>query len=210
MQKCRALALFAFCILQIDMTTFDQISPILADILRSHSASLTRLVPMIVNRDLNGRVRLIVGEKIREDTEARQELEAITRQMAERLGPHAFPPEHAVLYESNVESARGGLPSCSIKGLENICLVDRLATESNWASISPVTTGVPRIVFFSIKSGVGRSTALAASAWALAQQGKRVLVLDLDLESPGLSSSLLPDDRRPSYGIADWLVQRPS
>ncbi|MFD2836585.1 MinD/ParA family protein [Azotobacter vinelandii] len=62
-------------------------------------------------------------------------------------------------------------------------------------------------VFFSIKGGVGRSTALAATAWALARQGRRVLVLDLDLESPGLSSSLLPDERRPTFGIADWLVE---
>jgi len=66
---------------------------------------------------------------------------------------------------------------------------------------------VPRIVFFSIKGGVGRSTALAASAWALARAGKRVLVMDLDLESPGLSSSLLPPDRQPRYGITDWLVE---
>lgn len=63
------------------------------------------------------------------------------------------------------------------------------------------------MVFFSIKGGVGRSTALAASAWALAQAGKRVLVLDLDLESPGLSSALLPNERRPAFGIADWLVE---
>jgi MinD-like ATPase involved in chromosome partitioning or flagellar assembly len=41
----------------------------------------------------------------------------------------------------------------------------------------------------------------------LAQQGKRVLVLDLDLVSPGLSSSLLPEDRRPTFGITDWLVE---
>jgi len=34
-----------------------------------------------------------------------------------------------------------------------------------------------------------------------------VLVVDLDLESPGLSSSLLPKGKRPKYGIADWLVE---
>ena len=63
------------------------------------------------------------------------------------------------------------------------------------------------IVFFSIKGGVGRSTALAATAWSLAQEGKRVLVLDLDLESPGLSSALLPSERQPMYGIIDWLIE---
>ncbi|TQV62596.1 MAG: CpsD/CapB family tyrosine-protein kinase [Halothiobacillaceae bacterium] len=73
--------------------------------------------------------------------------------------------------------------------------------------MAPETTGAPRIVFFSIKGGVGRSTALAATAWSLAQAGKRVLVLDLDLESPGLSSALLPPERQPMYGITDWLVE---
>jgi hypothetical protein len=34
-----------------------------------------------------------------------------------------------------------------------------------------------------------------------------VLVLDLDLESPGLSTSLLPTSRQPAYGITDWLVE---
>jgi hypothetical protein len=29
----------------------------------------------------------------------------------------------------------------------------------------------------------------------------------MDLESPGLSSSLLPSDRQPKYGITDWLVE---
>lgn len=36
---------------------------------------------------------------------------------------------------------------------------------------------------------------------------KRVLVLDLDLESPGLSSALLPSERQPKYGITDWLIE---
>lgn len=189
------------------MTTFDQIVPAIRDLLQSHGDAVGRLGPMIVNRDLNSRIRLIVGETIRDDNEALALLTTITQQMAERLTPHSFPPERAVVFEANVEAARVGLPSFAIEGLKDIHLVDRLATESNWASITPETTKAPRIVFFSIKGGAGRSTALAASAWALAQQGKRVLVLDLDLESPGLSSALLPDERRLDYGIADWLVE---
>jgi len=34
-----------------------------------------------------------------------------------------------------------------------------------------------------------------------------VLVVDLDLESPGLSTALLPVDRRPRFGVTDWLVE---
>lgn len=41
----------------------------------------------------------------------------------------------------------------------------------------------------------------------LAQQGKRVLVVDGDFESPGVSSSLLPvGDGQPTYGVVDWLT----
>jgi cellulose biosynthesis protein BcsQ len=42
------------------------------------------------------------------------------------------------------------------------------------------------ITFYSFKGGTGRSMALANCAWILASNGNRVLVLDWDLESPGL------------------------
>jgi MinD-like ATPase involved in chromosome partitioning or flagellar assembly len=42
------------------------------------------------------------------------------------------------------------------------------------------------ITFYSYKGGTGRTMALANTAWILAANGKRVLVVDWDLESPGL------------------------
>ncbi|MFC4058400.1 FxSxx-COOH system tetratricopeptide repeat protein [Planomonospora corallina] len=42
------------------------------------------------------------------------------------------------------------------------------------------------ITFYSYKGGTGRTMALANVAWILASAGKRVLVVDWDLESPGL------------------------
>ena len=42
------------------------------------------------------------------------------------------------------------------------------------------------ITFYSFKGGTGRSMALANVAWILASQGKRVLAVDWDLDSPGL------------------------
>ncbi|MGB5147705.1 MAG: AAA family ATPase [Porticoccaceae bacterium] len=41
------------------------------------------------------------------------------------------------------------------------------------------------IAFYSHKGGVGRSLALANTAFALAAQGRKVLVMDMDLEAPG-------------------------
>lgn len=189
------------------MTTFDQILPRVTEVLRAHAAALPAIGRLFVNRDLNGRVRLVVNASAQADAVAMQALDAIARGLQEQLGPHAFPAESAVLFEDDMDSVCAGATSFPLEGIEDVQVIDRLATEGNWAAIAPESTGAPRIVFFSIKGGVGRSTALAASAWALAQAGQRVLVLDLDLESPGLSSALLPEERRPTYGIADWLVE---
>ena len=46
------------------------------------------------------------------------------------------------------------------------------------------------VAFYSFKGGVGRTTALAAAAMLLARAGRRVAVVDLDLEAPGLGSLL--------------------
>lgn len=51
----------------------------------------------------------------------------------------------------------------------------------------------PRFVtFYSYKGGTGRSMALANVAWLLAAAGRRVLVLDWDLEAPGLHRYFRP------------------
>ncbi len=48
------------------------------------------------------------------------------------------------------------------------------------------------VTFYSYKGGTGRSMALANTAWILAAGGKRVLVVDWDLESPGLHRFFRP------------------
>jgi hypothetical protein len=189
------------------MITFDQILPIAIKVLTEYQDYVKHLDWLLVNRDLYGRVRFIAPEKIEESDLDRAKLETIYKHFAGRIEPHGYPIQTGILYETKREPYCEGTPSFKIDGFNNIWIVDRLATESNWARIAPENDGVPRIVFFSIKGGVGRSTALAAAAWTLAQAGKRVLVLDLDLESPGLSSSLLSPDRQPQYGITDWLVE---
>ena len=188
------------------MTTFDEIIPKLVEIFQRHEDA-ANIRPVLINRDLNGRVRLIVDEKWKKDDRAMIVLDKIAQEMKEALGPHAYSAKQALLFESSFEETLPSEIKFSLESIKDVYIVDRLATEGNWSSISTPNTTPSRIVFFSIKGGVGRSTALAATAWALAERGKRVLVLDLDLESPGLSSSLLPEDRRPAFGIADWLVE---
>lgn len=61
----------------------------------------------------------------------------------------------------------------------------------------------PIITFYSFKGGVGRTTTLLACAWQLAKDGKRIALIDLDLEAPGLGPLF---DVRTSRGVADFLV----
>lgn len=65
----------------------------------------------------------------------------------------------------------------------------------------------PRFVFASLKGGVGRTTALCVAAYELSRQGKNVLVIDLDLEAPGLGSMLLSPAAVPKLGVIDYLTE---
>ena len=78
------------------------------------------------------------------------------------------------------------------------------ARERPW----PITAHTPPIVaFYSFKGGVGRSTTLAVLAVQAARRGRKVVVLDLDLEAPGLTPLLLsPDADEPEASVADYLL----
>ncbi|MDR1948298.1 MAG: AAA family ATPase [Spirochaetaceae bacterium] len=188
------------------MKTFDEILPELHEVLTEQAENLEIIGNIIINRDLNGFIRLIVNEEVEGNAAARHAVAAIARDIAGRLEAR-FPEKNNILYEASPGDLLKDVPHFPIKGFPNITIADRLLTESDWMNISPPASGASRIVFFSIKGGVGRSTALAAAAWALAEEGKKVMVLDLDLESPGLSGSLLPRNICPTYGITDWLVE---
>lgn len=86
-------------------------------------------------------------------------------------------------------------------------LVDRLLTNQDWLRRPTTTRPIrqPLATAFSLKGGVGRSTTVAVWAWHLAREGKRVTVVDLDLEAPGVGSLLLAD--LPDYGGVDWLAE---
>lgn len=94
-------------------------------------------------------------------------------------------------------------------GEVEVQLLDRQITGQDW--LRPPTeneVGHPhRLVFFGLKGGVGRSTALCMTAWGLAQRGKKVLLIDFDLESPGLSGLLLPTNKLADFGVVDWLLE---
>mgnify|MGYP001157752160 CR=1 FL=1 len=196
------------------MITFDEILPSVQRLIRQYCDLFESCQTLIVNRDLNGKVRFILPlsfeDLLSTDNELNKKFFEFLSTAECMLAPHCWPVEQLVLFEQDIEQITWGAQAFSIntdcKNL-TVKVADRLASSANWDEISSVNINTPRIVFFSIKGGVGRSSALAATAWHLAEKGRRVLIVDLDLESPGLSSAILSTEKQPTYGITDWLVE---
>jgi tetratricopeptide (TPR) repeat protein len=85
-------------------------------------------------------------------------------------------------------------------------MTDVVGTEAT----GPGPTDAKVVTFYSYKGGAGRTMALANVAWILAGAGRRVLVVDWDLESPGLHRYFRPfltdRDLTSTDGVIDMLV----
>lgn len=191
------------------LVRFDDVEKLLGELVQSEGLLPEDLGDLIAVRDLFGRVRFILER--RPNDALREALQNFAEKVQGKLGPRAYPPEQAFLYRSELASdVASELDSAReiFAGPPRLLFLDRQVTGLGWATtLSQRPSKAHRIAFFSLKGGVGRSTSVAAVAWHLAKQGRRVLVLDLDLEAPGLSSGLLPKDRRPEFGIVDWFVE---
>ncbi len=63
------------------------------------------------------------------------------------------------------------------------------------------------VTFYSLRGGVGRTTALAYTALALVKAGKRVICIDSDLEAPGLSDIFgLREQETSDKGLVPLLI----
>src|SRR5687767_3973408 len=59
--------------------------------------------------------------------------------------------------------------------------------------------------FYSFKGGVGRTQALVNVAFELARKGRRVLLVDFDLEAPGLDTFEFPERIKNGKGVLDFV-----
>ena len=104
----------------------------------------------------------------------------------------------------------------AVAGSSGVRVMERQRAKEGWfeaPALPPwgATRGNPTIAsFYSFKGGVGRSTALAATALHLAAAGERVVVLDVDLDAPGVGFLLSAHDGATApWGIVDFLIEQP-
>ena len=165
------------------------------------------ITPLYLVRNLFGRVSVSVSDAVRANEACRDALQHLAHDLHEKLGPHGYATDDAVLYvePAMLETIKGSAREIR----PGVYWVDRLVTGRDWWTVDdPRSEGGPtRCTLFSVKGGLGRSTSAAVLAWHLARRGERVLVVDLDLESPGLSSAMLDPRAQPKFGVADWFVE---
>jgi len=175
------------------------------EFIEQHRDELGKSLALI--RDLYGRFRMVTEVPLQPE-----KLEQLSRLFHQILGNFS-PQDQSMFLDKETlfdpDAVFSSPDKLEIPGHPGICFLDRQIMGQDWLRkpITEVGYHPPRVTFYGIKGGVGRSTALALWAWHLAGLGKKVLILDLDLESPGISQTLLPLPNTPDFGIVDWLVE---
>jgi len=207
------------------MVTFDDVLPTLVQTLEARP-DFASIHTCVVVRDLHGRVRIVIkpqdGPASTEGpgfnkAAAEKALESLDgyfvapiwstagksadeRRLAGGLLERASPwePEFLDPVTGDPRTPRGSWRKYERRLSKNAWL-DQGATNLPW----PLEDGPCITTFYSFKGGIGRTTALASCAWQLAEEGKKVVILDLDLEAPGIGTLLEVESPR---GLLDLLV----
>jgi len=187
------------------MVNFDDapraFSELLIEILGAEAACDGRIL-----RDIYGRLSFVTPRP------HNAQWDKLQQQAAQVLGAYGEPTTRLLISLSDDEPGFVNLLaetsiSVGVAGQPELRMIDRRLAGDDWV-MRPVrlVSNPTRLIFYSVKGGVGRSTALAIAAAELAARGYNVLVLDLDLEAPGLGSLLLRPEDMPEFGVIDWFA----
>ncbi|WP_328533420.1 AAA family ATPase [Micromonospora zamorensis] len=171
-----------------------------------------RGMDVVLVRDLLGRATLVLTDTTEQTTPQELQAETMKRLKAQcspfvsdrpvLMAQELFAPD-AILNAPDLLVLRDRDPD---RGTGRLALLERGVVGREWRQVreDPETN---RVTLYGFKGGVGRSTAAVVLARHLAQQGYCVLLVDLDLESPGVSAIALNSDEIPEYGLVDILIE---
>ncbi|WP_029294385.1 P-loop ATPase, Sll1717 family [Chryseobacterium hispalense] len=101
--------------------------------------------------------------------------------------------------------------STRVNDQKEIFFSERHLENTNWFIKESFELNTQVISFYSFKGGVGRTTSTVLTAILLARLGKKVMLVDFDLEAPGISS-IFANQNEDSYsllavkGFVDFIV----
>lgn len=170
---------------------------------------------VVLVRDVLGRFTLIVDDDSKGVDAGQYDRWSAT--LHDRLGPYCG--KRRILLKSRMFSADALLRSPRAidapdgsTSVGSVRFLDNTVVGESWTQVS--TPSAPqlgprthRTALYGFKGGVGRTTATSVLARSLADTGKIVLVIDLDLESPGIGPLLLGTGRLCRHGVVDHLVE---
>ena len=170
----------------------------------------------VLIEDLFGKFRLVLWS----DTLKDKVLERIKIIFAEKIGEYwsgdiwvsnsKNSPDSEVYNRAWEEAVQTSNPKYRI--------LNRRRTRSYWNALTgqppwnAPEKGPPIVVFYSFKGGVGRSTSLAAFALQRSREGERVVVIDFDLDAPGVGVLLESEESGEvpiQWGVVDFLLETP-
>ncbi|WP_437751326.1 KGGVGR-motif variant AAA ATPase [Sorangium sp. So ce1389] len=188
----------------METVRFDDSLPRLVDVIGSTLGDEALRAGTIL-RDAVGCLAFFAAAPLDEET-----VSDLSTKLRDALGAYARPDRVVAGADDYGAAAVRADPAALVVlvGERHVRLVDKRLVGADWLHApSPPARPPPRLVFASLKGGVGRSTALAVVAGHLASRGRRVLAVDLDMEAPGLGSLLLSVETLPEFGVIDALVE---
>lgn len=176
-------------------------------------AAVSTHLDVVLVRDVLGRGSLVIDDSGGEELAATL-VEALGTKLAADAGP--FVASAPVTLASTLFLPEQVLRARDLVTVQErtvvggqVSMLERGLVGAEWLRPRPESDSERsnRVALYGFKGGVGRSTATFMLAQHLANQGRCVLTVDLDLESPGLGALLQGDDDLPAYGLVDYLVE---
>jgi hypothetical protein len=167
-------------------------------------------VDVVLIRDILGRVAILVDNHEPGQVES-FDIGQLGQQLSESAGAFAAPAP--AMSSSDLFDPTHLLDSNELITLRSrsgsrgrLRILERSVVGGQWTRIRNVGPS-HRVTLYGFKGGVGRSTAAFMLAQHIASTGRCALVVDLDLESPGVGALLQDEHDLPDFGLVDHLVE---